>query len=87
MEFEDNKIIDLKKLNFIKEQFNNSLKILEKNIAESITNKKKINDLKQDLIKANASFIAAENYLEGIKKKLKKKINILEIVVNKCLIR
>ena len=44
MEYEDNKIDNVKKLNFIKSQFDNSMKILEKNIAESIINKKKLND-------------------------------------------
>ena len=61
-----------KKLNFIKSQFDNSMKILEKNIAESIINKKKLNDLRQDLFEANKKFVEAEKYLEDIKVKLTK---------------
>ena len=72
MECEDNKINDVKKLNFIKNQFDNSMKILEKNIAESIINKKKLNDLRQDLFEANKKFVEAEKYLEDIKVKLTK---------------
>ena len=73
MEYEDNKIDNVKKLNFIKNQFDNSMKILEKNIAESIINKKKLNDLRQDLFEANKKFVEVENYLEDIKVKLTKK--------------
>ena len=72
MEFEDNKIIDLKKLNSIKDQFDQSVKTLEKNVAESIINKNRLNDLTQDLIEANKKFVAAENYLEDLKIKLEK---------------
>ena len=74
MEFEDNKIKGIKKLNSIKDQFDNSMKILEKNIAECILNKKKLNDLRQDLLEANKKFIKAEKYLEDIKVKFKKKL-------------
>ncbi len=73
MEFEDNKINDYKKLDSLKVQFDNSMKRLEKNIAESIINKQKLNDLKQGLLSANKKFIAAEKYLEEIKIKFKKK--------------
>ena len=72
MEFEDNKIKDIKKLNSIKNQFEKSMKILEKNIAESIVNKKKLSDLKQDLLEANKKFIEAEKNLVDIKVKFKK---------------
>ncbi len=72
MEYEDNKIDNVKKLNFIKNQFDNSMKIFEKNIAESIINKKKLNDLRQDLFEANKNFVEAEKYLEDIKVKLTK---------------
>ena len=72
MEFEDNKIIDLKKLNSLKDQFDQSMKTFEKNVAESIINKNKLNDLRQGLIEANKKFMAAENYLEDLKIKLEK---------------
>ena len=74
MEFEDSKINNVKKLNSIKDQFDNSMKILEKNIAESILNKKKLNDLREDLLEANKKFIEAEKYLEDIKVKFKNKV-------------
>ena len=48
------------------------MKILEKNIAESIINKKKLKDLRQDLFEANKKFVEAEKYLEDIKVKLTK---------------
>ena len=72
MEFEDNKIIDLKKLNSIKDQFDQSMRTLEKNVAESIINKNKLSDLRQGLIEANKKFVAAENFLEDLKIKLEK---------------
>ena len=63
--------INIDKLKIIQDQFDNSIKILEKNIAESITNKQKIENLKKDLFEANKKFIQAEKYLEDLKKKLK----------------
>ena len=72
MEFEDNKTKDIKKLSSIKDQFDNSMKMLEKNIAECIIDKKKLNNLRQDLLEANKKFIRAEKYLEDIKVKFNK---------------
>jgi len=63
--------INLDKLKNIQDQFNDSIKIVEKNIAESITNKHKIENLKKDLFEASEKFIQAEKYLQDLKIKLK----------------
>ena len=67
----NNQEINLDKLKNIQDQFNDSIKILEKNIAESITNKHKIENLKKDLFEASEKFIQAEKYLQDLKIKLK----------------
>ena len=71
MKLGNNQGINLDKLKNIQDQFNDSIKILEKNIAESITNKQKIENLKKDLFEASEKFIQAEKYLEDLKIKLK----------------
>ena len=70
MKLGNNKEINLDKLKIIQDQFDNSIKILEKNIAESITNKQKIENLKKDLFEASQKFIQAKKYLEDLKIKL-----------------
>jgi hypothetical protein len=71
MKLGNNQEINLDKLKNIQDQFNNSIKILEKNIAESITNKQKIENLKKDLFEASEKFVQAEKYLQDLKIKLK----------------
>ena len=71
MKLGKNQEINLDKLKIIQDQFDNSIKILEKNIAESITNKQKIENLKKDLFEAGQKFIQAEKYLQDLKIKLK----------------
>ena len=71
MKLGNNQGISLDKLKNIQDQFNDSIKILEKNIAESITNKHKIENLKKDLFEASEKFIQAEKYLQDLKIKLK----------------
>ena len=71
MKLGNNQEINFDKLKIIQDQFDNSIKVLEKNIAESITNKQKIENLKNDLSEANKKFIEAEKYLEDLKIKLK----------------
>ena len=63
--------INFEELKIIQDQFDNSMKFLEKNIAESITNKRKIEILKKDLFEASQKFFEAETYLEDLKIKLK----------------
>ena len=43
MKIEETNIIELKKIRDLKESFDKSMKILESHIAESITNKEKLN--------------------------------------------
>ena len=71
MKLGNNQGINLDKLKNIQDQFNDSIKILEKNIAESITNKHKIENLKKDLFEASEKFIQAEKYLQDLKIKIK----------------
>jgi hypothetical protein len=71
MKLGNNQEINLDKLKNIQDQFDDSIKILEKNIAESITNKHKIENLKKDLFEASEKFIQAEKYLQDLKIKLK----------------
>ena len=71
MKLGNNQEINLDKLKIIQDQFDNSIKILEKNIAESITNKQKIENLKKDLLEASQKFIQAEKHLQELKIKLK----------------
>lgn len=71
MELDNNQEISIQKLKIIKNKFEDTLKLLEKNIAESITNKQKLNAIKQDLIEANKKFNESQIYLEDLKLKLK----------------
>ena len=67
MEIEETNIIELKKIKDLQESFNKSMKILESHIAESITNKDKLETIKRDLREANEKFLEAEKYLENLK--------------------
>ena len=71
MKLGNDQLINLEKLKDIQVGFDNSMKLLEKNIAESITNKQKMENLKKDLFEASQKFIQVEKYLEDLKKKLK----------------
>ena len=51
----------------LKESFDKSMKILESHIAESITNKEKLNSIKKDLKEANEKFLEAERCLDELK--------------------
>ena len=67
MKIEETNIIELKKIRDLKESFDKSMKILESHIAESITNKEKLNSIQRDLKKANEKFLEAERHLEKLK--------------------
>ena len=71
MKLGNNQKNNIDKLKTIQDQFDFSIKILEKNIAESITNKQKIENLKKDLFEASQKFIQAEKHLQDLKIKLK----------------
>ena len=64
------KPIDLEKIKSIKTAFDDSMKLLEKSIAESITNKQKLQIIKKDMLEANKKFNKAEECLDSLKIKL-----------------
>ena len=74
MELENNQEISIEKLKIIQNKFEDTLKVLEKNVAESIANKQKLNAIKQDLIEAKKKFNESQTYLEDLKLKLKNTI-------------
>ena len=59
--------IKLENIRKLQESFDKSMKILESHIAESITNKEKIDNIKKDLKEANDKFIEAERCLDDLK--------------------
>ena len=67
MEIDKTNILELKKIRDLQETFDKSMKILESHIAESITNKEKLNSIKRDLKEANNKFIEAERCLDDLK--------------------
>ena len=67
MKIEETNTIELKRIRDLKESFDKSMKILESHIAESITNKDKLETIKIDLKEANKKFLEAERCLEDLK--------------------
>ena len=67
MEISENNILELSKIKDLQASFDKSMKILESHIAESITNKDKLESIKRDLREANEKFLEAEKYLENLK--------------------
>ena len=67
MNFNDKKIIKLEELKNIQKKFEESIKKLEKSVAESVTNKIKLEEIKKDLREANLKFIDAERCLNNLK--------------------
>ena len=63
----DIKTIKLEELKTIQKNFEESIKILEKNIAENVTNKLKLEEIKKDLREANKKFTDAERLLDDLK--------------------
>ena len=72
MEINENSIAEQKKIRDLQASFDKSMKILESHIAESITNKAKLETIKRDLKEANEKFLEAERYLEDLKADLEK---------------
>ena len=62
--------VDLTKIKSIQNAFDDSMKVLEKNIAESITNKEKLQIMKKDMLAANKKFDEVERCLDSLKMKL-----------------
>ena len=72
METDDKNKIEHNKIRVLQESFDKSMKILESHIAQSITNKQKLDSIKNDLKKANEKFIEAERFLDDLKVDLEK---------------
>lgn len=66
----DIKTIKLEELKTIQKNFEESIKVLEKNIAENVTNKLKLEEIKKDLREANKKFTDAERCLDDLKVEL-----------------
>ena len=77
MENNENKNVDPKRIKYLQESFDNSMKTLEKHIAESVTNKMKLASLKEDLKEANEKLIEAERCMDELK------IDIENTIINK----
>ena len=67
MEINENSNLELKKIRDLQASFDKSMKILESHIAESITNKDKLESIQKDLKEANEKFLEAEKCLEDLK--------------------
>ena len=67
MEIDETNITKQKKIRDLQVSFDKSMKIVESLIAESITNKQKLNSIKKDLKEANEKFLEAEKYLDDLK--------------------
>ena len=67
MEINKNNIVEQSKIEDLQASFDKSMKILESHIAESITNKDKLESIKRDLKEANEKFLEAERHLEELK--------------------
>ena len=63
----DIKTIKLEELKTIQKNFEESIKILEKNIAENVSSKLKLEEIKKDLREANKKFTDAERCLDDLK--------------------
>ena len=67
MNIHEKKTIKLEELKIIQKNFEESIKVLEKNIAENVTNKLKLEEIKKDLREANKKFTDAERCLDDLK--------------------
>ena len=67
MENDNNKNVDPERIKYLQESFENSMKTLERHIAESVTNKMKLDSLKEDLKEANEKLIEAERCMDELK--------------------
>lgn len=67
MEITHQNNLNLQKLKEIQISFEESIKILERHVAESIANKKELEIIKKDLLEASKKFHKASNYLNDLK--------------------
>jgi hypothetical protein len=66
----DELFLDFKSIKSVQNAFEDSMKRLEKSIAESVTNKQKLENIKDDMLKANQKFNEAKQCLDNLKLKL-----------------
>ena len=71
MDDRDELLLDFKSIKSVKNAFEDSMKRLEKSIAESITNKQKLETIKNDMLNANKKFNEAKECLDKLKLKLR----------------
>ena len=67
----DKLLLDFKSIKNVQNAFEDSMKRLEKSIAESVTNKQKLETIKDDMLNANKKFNEAKECLENLKLKLR----------------
>ena len=67
----DELLLDFESIKRVQNAFEDSMKRLEKSIAESITNKQKLETIKNDVLNANKKFNEAKECLDNLKLKLK----------------
>ena len=75
MNMNEKKFFKLEELKNIQQSFEESIKILEKNVAESVINKNKIEEIKKDLREANQKFSDAEKCLDDLTIELNNNLN------------
>ena len=75
MEITQQNNLDLQKLKEIQISFEESIKILERHVAESIANKKELEIIKKDLLEASKKFNKASNYLNDLKNSINSENN------------
>ena len=67
----DELLSGFKNIKSVQNAFEDSMKRLEKSIAESITNKQKLETMKNDMLNANKKFNEAKECLDKLKLKLR----------------
>ena len=67
----DELLLDFESIKRVQNAFEDSMKRLEKSIAESITNKQKLETIKNDMLNANKKFNEAKECLDKLKLKLR----------------
>jgi hypothetical protein len=75
MEITHQNNLNLQKLKEIQISFEQSIKILERHVAESIANKKELEIIKKDLLEASKKFHKASNHLNDLKNSINSENN------------
>ena len=67
----DELLLNFESIKSVKNAFEESMKRLEKSIAESITNKQILETIKNDMLNANKKFNEAKECLDNLKLRLR----------------